>query len=197
MDVPEQACWPSRCPRRDSTLGRSDGGRESHVGLHADPRSPQETWASCWPLDDHPDSQEARTAAGAGAADLVADVSSRALGRGGRADFFTTEVWTWRGLVTFYTVFVIDLASRRVQIVGSTPHPNEHFMRQVGRTLTATDGLLSDHRVLICDRDRKWSRFRRPMRTPMPNDLCGRSTTSASIGSCRSGSCDPQIFHSV
>jgi putative transposase len=74
------------------------------------------------------------------------------------ADFFTTEVWTWRGLVTFYTVFVIDLASRRVQIVGSTPHPNDPFMRQVGRTLTATDGLLSDHRVLICDRDRKWSR---------------------------------------
>ena len=74
------------------------------------------------------------------------------------ADFFTTEVWTWRGLVTFYTVFVIDLASRRVQIVGSTPYPNEFFMRQVSRTLTATDGLLSDHRVLICDRDRKWSR---------------------------------------
>ena len=34
------------------------------------------------------------------------------------ADFFTTEVWTWRGLVTFYTVFVIDLASRRVHIVA-------------------------------------------------------------------------------
>ena len=31
------------------------------------------------------------------------------------ADFFTTEVWTWHGLVTFYTVFVIDLASRRVR----------------------------------------------------------------------------------
>jgi hypothetical protein len=28
------------------------------------------------------------------------------------ADFFTTEVWTWRGLVTYYTVFVIQLASR-------------------------------------------------------------------------------------
>ncbi len=41
------------------------------------------------------------------------------------ADFFTTEVWTWRGLVTYYTVFVIDLASRRVQIVGSTPHPDD------------------------------------------------------------------------
>ena len=73
------------------------------------------------------------------------------------ADFFTTEVWTWRGLVTFYTVFVIDLASRRVQIVGSTPHPNDLFMCQVGRRLTETDGLLADHRILICDRDRKWS----------------------------------------
>ena len=44
-------------------------------------------------------------------------------GRIAGADFFTTEVWTWRGLVTYYTVFVIDLASRRVQILGSTPHP--------------------------------------------------------------------------
>jgi putative transposase len=74
------------------------------------------------------------------------------------ADFFTTEVWTWRGLVTYYTVFVIDVASRRVHIVGSTPHPDEVFMRQVGRTLTAADeGVLSGHRVLICDRDTKWS----------------------------------------
>jgi HTH-like domain len=72
------------------------------------------------------------------------------------ADFFTTEVWTWRGLVTYYTVFVIDLASRRVQIVGSTPHPDDQFMRQIGRMLTAADlGMLFDHRVLICDRDRK------------------------------------------
>ena len=74
------------------------------------------------------------------------------------ADFFTTEVWTWRGLVTYYTVFVIDLASRRVQIVGSTPHPHEVFMQQVVRTLTAADeGLLVQHRLLICDRDTKWS----------------------------------------
>src|SRR5713101_3567029 len=74
------------------------------------------------------------------------------------ADLFTTEVWTWRGLVTYYTVFVIDLASRRVQIVGSTPHPDERFMQQVCRTLTtADDGVLVGHRVLICDRDRKWT----------------------------------------
>ena len=74
------------------------------------------------------------------------------------ADFFTTEVWTWRGLVTYYTLFVIDLASRRVDIVGSTPYPDDVFMRQVGRTLTAADdGVLVGHRVLICDRDTKWS----------------------------------------
>jgi transposase InsO family protein len=71
------------------------------------------------------------------------------------ADFFTTEVWTWRGLVTVYTVFVIHLASRRVQILGSTPHPDDAFMRQVGRTLTMADA--ETCRILVCDRDAKWS----------------------------------------
>jgi transposase InsO family protein len=74
------------------------------------------------------------------------------------ADFFTTEVWTWRGLVTYYTVFVIDLASRRVQILESTPHPDALFMQQAVRTLTMADGALLAPQVLICDRDRKWSR---------------------------------------
>src|SRR6187549_2689397 len=74
------------------------------------------------------------------------------------ADFFTTQVWTWRGLVTFYTGFVIDLASRRVQFVGSTPHPDEMFMRHVARTLTV--GGESAPGVLICDRDAKWSATR-------------------------------------
>jgi hypothetical protein len=41
--------------------------------------------------------------------------------------------------VTFYAVFVIDLASRRVQIVGLTPYPDDVFMRQVVRTCTAAD----------------------------------------------------------
>ena len=55
-------------------------------------------------------------------------------------------------------MFVIDLASRRVHIVGSTPHPHDVFMRQVARTLTAADdGPLVGRRVLICDRDAKWS----------------------------------------
>ena len=32
-------------------------------------------------------------------------------------------------------MFVIDLASRRVQILGSTPHPEALFMQQIVRTL--------------------------------------------------------------
>jgi putative transposase len=73
------------------------------------------------------------------------------------ADFFTTEVWTLRGLVTYYTLFVIELHSRRVHIVGSTPNPDEAFMLQIVRHLTdATDGVLGGPCFLICDRDRKW-----------------------------------------
>jgi putative transposase len=36
------------------------------------------------------------------------------------ADFFTTEVWTPHGLFTYYTLFAIDLRSRRVHVAGST-----------------------------------------------------------------------------
>jgi transposase InsO family protein len=74
------------------------------------------------------------------------------------ADFFTTEVWTAHGLVTYYTLFIIELVSRRVRIVGSTPHPDEAFVLQAPRTVTdADDGCLRGSRVLICDRDTKWS----------------------------------------
>jgi putative transposase len=93
-------------------------------------------------------------------------------------DFFTTEVWTSRGLVTYYTLFVLDLKSRRVQIVGSTPNPDAAFMAQAARLLTdAVDGSLAGHRVLICDRDGKWTdAFRgllegvgvRIVQTPLP-----------------------------
>jgi transposase InsO family protein len=74
------------------------------------------------------------------------------------ADFFTTEVWTTRGLVTFYTVFVIELRSRWVRVVGSTPYPDEAFVVQALRLLTdGVDEILKPGRVLICDRDPKWS----------------------------------------
>jgi putative transposase len=73
------------------------------------------------------------------------------------ADFFTSEVWTPRGLIT-YTLFVLDLRSRRVHVAGSTPTPDARFMAQAARRLTdAVDGFLAGHRILICDRDAKWT----------------------------------------
>ena len=74
------------------------------------------------------------------------------------ADFFTSEVWTPRELITYYTLFVIDLRSRRVHVAGSTPTPDGWFMAQAARRLTdAVDGFLARHQVLICDRDSKWT----------------------------------------
>jgi putative transposase len=40
------------------------------------------------------------------------------------ADFFTVEVWTARGLTRFAVLFVIDLATRRVEIAGILPEPD-------------------------------------------------------------------------
>ncbi len=51
------------------------------------------------------------------------------------SDFFTVEVWSWRGLITHYVLFVIDLATRRVAIGGITTNPNEAWMLQVARSL--------------------------------------------------------------
>jgi putative transposase len=42
--------------------------------------------------------------------------------------------------------------------LGSTPYPDEAFILQTMRHLTdAVDGALGENRVLICDRDRKWT----------------------------------------
>ena len=39
-------------------------------------------------------------------------------------DFFTAEVWTRNGLVTYYVLFFMHVATRRVHIAGVTPYPN-------------------------------------------------------------------------
>jgi putative transposase len=50
-------------------------------------------------------------------------------------DFFTAEVFTLRGLMTFYVLFFIHLESRRVVIAGMTIHPNERWMKQMARNV--------------------------------------------------------------
>jgi putative transposase len=72
-------------------------------------------------------------------------------------DFFTTEVWTWCGLVTYYTLFFIRLGTREVQVAGVTPHPDERWMMQIARNATMADwGVLSPGHYLIHDRDGKF-----------------------------------------
>src|SRR3989449_710095 len=48
-------------------------------------------------------------------------------------DFFTVEVWTTVGLVTYYVLFFIHLGNRKVHVAGMTPHPNQVWMVQVAR----------------------------------------------------------------
>jgi putative transposase len=65
-------------------------------------------------------------------------------------DFFTVEVATWHGLVTYYVLVVMELATRQVHIAGVTPHPTAAFMQQCARQLTdPIDGFLLRKRYLI------------------------------------------------
>ena len=49
------------------------------------------------------------------------------------ADFFTVDVWTKRGLVTHYVLFVIHPATRAVEIAGVTTNPDGSFVARVAR----------------------------------------------------------------
>ena len=74
-------------------------------------------------------------------------------------DFFTVEVATWHGLVTYYVLVVMELATRRVHIAGITPPPTAAFMQQCARQLTDPfDGFLLGKRFLLHDRDTKFTR---------------------------------------
>jgi len=72
-------------------------------------------------------------------------------------DFFTVEVWTRRGLVTYYILFFIQVASRRVHIAGLTPNPNGAWMTQMARNSTMTEwGFLTPGQHVLHDRDTKF-----------------------------------------
>ncbi len=72
-------------------------------------------------------------------------------------DFFSTEVWTMGGLITFYVLFFIKLDTREVLIAGITSSPNAARMIQVARNLTMEEwGILNPGQYLIHDRDSKF-----------------------------------------
>ena len=80
----------------------------------------------------------------------------------GAIDFTTIEVWTKGGLVTYYLLFVMELATRRVHFAGGIPNPDGPWMQQIARNLTdIEDGFLQGKRYVLMDRDTKFSkRFR-------------------------------------
>jgi transposase InsO family protein len=77
-------------------------------------------------------------------------------------DFFTVEVLTLRGLMTYYVLFFIHLESRKIGLAGITQHPDQEWMEQMARNVTMEDsGFLIEQRYLLHDRDSKYcSSFR-------------------------------------
>ena len=74
-------------------------------------------------------------------------------------DFTTVEVWSVRGLVTYYLLFVMDLKTRRVEFAGLTTNPDGLWMTQIARNLTdAEDGFLRGKCYVLMDRDTKFCR---------------------------------------
>ena len=69
-------------------------------------------------------------------------------------DFFTVEVLTWRGLVTYYVLFFLHLGSHRVNVAGITRHSDQDWMEQIGRSATLDKwGYLHPCRYVLHDRD--------------------------------------------
>src|SRR5256886_6580861 len=60
-------------------------------------------------------------------------------------DFFTVEVLTLRGLITYYVLFFIHLESRRICLAGVTRHPNQEWMEQMAREDRKSTRLNSSH----------------------------------------------------
>ena len=101
-------------------------------------------------------------------------------------DFFTVEVLTLTGLITYYVLFFIHLESRRICLAGVTRHPNQEWMEQMARNVTMEDsGFLINRRYLLHDRDSKYcSSFRSGDRSRKREDPCLATQKSESERLC-------------
>lgn len=69
-------------------------------------------------------------------------------------DFFTVEIWTPRGLIRYWVLFVIDLPTRRIEIAGISEAPCGSWTEHAFRSLIDDfEGILIGKRYLIHDRD--------------------------------------------
>lgn len=74
------------------------------------------------------------------------------------ADFFTAEVCTPLGLVTYQVLFFIHLLTRRVEIAGVTLYAHPGWLTQVARNVSTDEvGFLDGCRYLLRDRNNRYS----------------------------------------
>ena len=72
-------------------------------------------------------------------------------------DFFTVEVWTGAGLLTYHVLAFMRIASRQVCIAGITVSPDAAWMAQMARNVSMSDtGFLNGCWYLLHDRDTKF-----------------------------------------
>ncbi|MFT5125739.1 MAG: putative transposase [Kiritimatiellia bacterium] len=80
------------------------------------------------------------------------------------ADMLTVEVWMKRTLVRYHVLFAIELATRRVEILGIVPEPDGPWMEQIARNMTDVfSGFLRDKKYFIIDRDPRFTQKFRKM----------------------------------
>ena len=145
--------------QRGRAADRADGERELRLGLGPDLRRAGQSRAQGLGPDGRKRSAAAwhRTCSETSQTTAWKDFIASHMAVLAGMDFFTAEVLTWRGLTTYYVLFVIHLETRRVTLAGITPHPNEGWMEQIARNLTDADsGALLGQRYLLHDRDTKF-----------------------------------------
>src|SRR5580693_5323021 len=72
-------------------------------------------------------------------------------------DFFTAEVLTGKGPVTYYVRFFIHWESRRICVSGMTRHPDQEWMEQQARAVSLQEwGFLAKHKYRLQDGDAKF-----------------------------------------
>lgn len=73
-------------------------------------------------------------------------------------DFFSVQVWTEYGLITYYILFFIHLETQRVFIGGISPHATSEWLISMIKAWTDSESPFGpDARFLIRDRDRRYT----------------------------------------
>jgi len=68
-------------------------------------------------------------------------------------DLFSIELSVKGKLIRYMVLFAIDLATRKVEILGVHPQPNGPWMEQIARNVSDEGGFLAGKKYLIHDRD--------------------------------------------